>query len=329
MLKDVGIPVKMVMDNAKTQVQGQFRKKLKEADCRVKSIEPHTPFSNAAESAIRELKKRTGRVLTKSKCPKRLWDDCIELIALQRSHTAHDTWQLRGQVPQTIMTGQTADISQLFELKWYEWVKFFESATSFPNDKMSLGRYLGPSIDVGPTMTAKILKSNGNTIHVSTYRALTNEEKSSELEEESRKAFDEAILDKLGPEASMDDLSQEIGEDIDTPHFKPYKDEETLPYSVPDRDEYQAFDQCIGAEATLPMGDQLSAGEVRKRKRNADGTGVGISHSNPLFDTRSYIVEFPDGMEQEYTGHVIAEDVYAQCNPAGQQFLLLSSISDH
>ena len=38
MLKDVGIPVKMVMDDAKTQVQGQFRKKLKEADCRVKSL---------------------------------------------------------------------------------------------------------------------------------------------------------------------------------------------------------------------------------------------------------------------------------------------------
>ena len=69
MLKDVGVPIKMIMDNAKTQVQGQFQKKLKEADCRVKSIEPHTPFFNAAESAIRELKKRTRRVLTKSKCP--------------------------------------------------------------------------------------------------------------------------------------------------------------------------------------------------------------------------------------------------------------------
>ena len=86
------------------------------------------------------------------------------------------------------MTGQTADISQLFELGWYEWVKYYESATSFPNDKMSLGRYLGPSIDIGPAMTAKILKSNGNTTHVSTYRALTDEEISSELEIESRKA---------------------------------------------------------------------------------------------------------------------------------------------
>ena len=73
-------------------------------------------------------------------------------------------------MPQTIMTGQTADISQLFELKWYKWVKFYESATSFPNDKMSLGKHLGPLIDVGPAMTAQMLKSNGNTIHVSACR---------------------------------------------------------------------------------------------------------------------------------------------------------------
>ena len=130
----------------------------------------------------------------------------MELVALQQSHAAHDACQLRGQVPQTVMTGQTADASQLFELKWCKWVKFFESATSFPNDKMSLGRCLGPLIDVGPTMTAKILKSNGNTIHVSACRALTNEEQSSELEEENRKAFTDAIHKRLGPEASINDL---------------------------------------------------------------------------------------------------------------------------
>ena len=105
------------------------------------------------------------------------------------------------------MTGQTADISQLFELEWCKWVKFFESATSFPNDKMSLGRCLGPSIDIGLTVTAKTLKSDGNAIHVSAHGALTNEEQLSELEEESRKAFTEAIHERSGPEASVDDLS--------------------------------------------------------------------------------------------------------------------------
>ena len=43
MMKDVGVPNTMDMYNAKAQVLGKFRKKLKEADCRVKSIEPYTP----------------------------------------------------------------------------------------------------------------------------------------------------------------------------------------------------------------------------------------------------------------------------------------------
>ena len=300
MMKDVGVPNKMVMDNAKTQVLGQFKRKLREADCRIKRIEPHTPFSNAAEAAIRELKKRTARALTKSKCPKSLWDDCIELTALQRSHTALDLWNLRGEVPQTIMTGQTADISQLFELEWYEWVKYYESATRFPEDKMSLGKYLGPSIDIGPAMTAKILKRNGNTTHVSTYRALTDEEIASDLEAEDRLSFTESIGKKLGPEASMKGLKEEIG-DVSTPAFEPYEDRSTPAYSVPDRDEHQAFDQYIGAEVMLPLGDCLKTGKVLKRKVNMDGEAVGKHHSNPLFDTREYVVEFPDGMEAEYT----------------------------
>jgi hypothetical protein len=38
---------------------------------------------------------------------------------------------------------------------------FRDTVTSFPNDKLILGRYLGPAIDTGSALTAKILKSNG------------------------------------------------------------------------------------------------------------------------------------------------------------------------
>ena len=54
-----------------------------------------------------------------------------------------------------------------------------------------------------------------------------------------------------------------------------------------------------------------------------------MSHSNPLFDACSCVVEFPDGMKKEHTANVISENLCAQCNPDGQQFLLLSSIIDH
>ena len=64
-----------------------------------------------------------------------------------------------GQVPETIMTGDTVDISQIYLFNWYDWVMYYDHCT-FPNDKALLGRYLGPAIDVRSMLTAKILKPN-------------------------------------------------------------------------------------------------------------------------------------------------------------------------
>ena len=328
LFKDIGVPNKMIMDNAKAQVHGQFRKKTREADCRVKCTEPHTPFSNAAEGAIRELKKSTGRKLTASGCPKRLWDDCMELESFIRSHTALDNWQLQGQVPQTFMTGQTADISQFYELEWYEWVMYHDSAIKFPNDKLVLGKWLGPAIDIGPAMTGKILKPNGNTRYVSTYRALTPEEYANDEVKAKIADYLVKIHQSLGPSATADDVKDEF-EDIQTPIYEPYQDDETKPYIVPDRDEFQSFDKYIGADVMVPFQDKVLTGKVRQRKRDPDGSLKGTSHENSMFDTRAYIIEFPDGAEAEYTANVIAENMYAQCNPDGEQFLLMESIRDH
>ena len=90
---------------------------------------------------------------------------------------------LNGEVPETIMSGETSDISQFCEFEWYEWVYFRDTVVSFPEDKLVLGRYLGPSIDVGPALTAKILKQNGEIVHRSTYRGLTPEELASPTEQ--------------------------------------------------------------------------------------------------------------------------------------------------
>ena len=81
-----------------------------------------------------------------------------------------------GQVPETIMTGNTADISHIAEFGWYDWVMFCNNVPSFPDDKLILGRYLGPAIDTGSALTAKILKSNGVFVCRSTLRHLTDEE---------------------------------------------------------------------------------------------------------------------------------------------------------
>ena len=64
------------------------------------------------------------------------------------------------QVPETIMTGETANISQICQFGWYNWVTYHDPA-KFPNDKAILGWYLGPAINVGSMLTAKVLLHSG------------------------------------------------------------------------------------------------------------------------------------------------------------------------
>ena len=40
-------------------------------------------------------------------------------------------------------------------------------------------------------------------------------------------------------------------------------------------------------------------------------------------------MEFPQNQEAEYTANIIAENMYAQCNTEGEQYLLLEGICDH
>ena len=77
-----------------------------------------------------------------------------------RSFTAHDIYKLNGQVPETVVSGETADISPLAQFKWYEWVLFRDTSVTYPDTPMVLDRDLGPAIDIGPAMTRKILNTD-------------------------------------------------------------------------------------------------------------------------------------------------------------------------
>ncbi len=88
-----------------------------------------------------------------------------------------------------MMSGKTADISQFCELSGYKWVKFCSTTISFPEDLLMLGKYLGPSIDVGPAMTTKILTPTGKAVYRSTYRPLMPEEIADPVKQDQMKAF--------------------------------------------------------------------------------------------------------------------------------------------
>ena len=80
-----------------------------------------------------------------------------------------------------MISGETSYISQLCKLKWYEWVVFHDEWTPLPDDVLRLSHYLGSSIDVGLVMIAVFLTDNGQVLHISTYRQLTQDEISKKM----------------------------------------------------------------------------------------------------------------------------------------------------
>jgi hypothetical protein len=54
----------------------------------------------------------------------------------------------------------------------------------------------------------------------------------------------------------------------------------------------------------------------------------GRANVNPVLDTRTYKIEFPDGRSDENTANVIAENMYAQCDIEGRQYNLMEGIVD-
>jgi hypothetical protein len=68
---------------------------------------------------------------------------------------------------------------------------------------------------------------------------------------------------------------------------------------------------------------------VTARKRDLDGNLKGIANENPILDTREYVVTFDDGDVTDLTANLIAESMYAQCDPDGNQFVLLDAIIDY
>jgi hypothetical protein len=321
-----GVPPTMVLDGSKEQTKGDFKRKLCEADCHARQTEPYSLWQQAAEGCIRELKRGVSCKMIKTGSPRVLWDHCIELEALIRSSTCNNFYMTNGKVPETIMTGSTADISHICEFGWYDWVMFRDNVPTFPDVKLILGRYLGPATNVGSALTTKFLKSNGQTVCRWTLWHLTNEETHYPIHLETRRVFDETIASHLGPNATDQDFP---AEDL-TPDFDHYNNDHDLDHDHGDLEMTPEMgDNYLNAEISVPRGGTLMKGRVTSWKRDKDGNPVGLANANRVLDMRKYTFTFDDGDETVMSANLIAEAMYAQCDPDGNQYVLLDSIIDH
>ena len=286
-----GVPPKMVIDGSKDQGLGKFKRKCQEADCHMVSTEPYSPWMQAAEGCNKHCKQGSSRKMMACGAPKPLWDHFLELEALVRSHTSLDIYGLRGQVPETILKGDTADISFICEFKMFQWVMYHDPKQSYPDAKAKIGRYLGPAIDVGSALTHKILLPNGGYVCRTSVRAWTAKEEANPAFLEARKSFMERVHDALGPACTVNDFTVEEL----TPNYEFYADKDETGFEgVPDESlppTPEAGDNYVGARVTLPRGDSEALGKVIKRARDNEGNPLGREHENPIIDTRQYVVE--------------------------------------
>ena len=146
---------------------------------------------------------------------------------------------------------------------------------AYPETKLILGRYLGPGINIGPAMNAKIIKANGRYVHRSTLQGLTQDEIDNPEEKKSLEEFDSKITKNLGPHAKPSDFAQS---DINVEESNDlYKDEEQDGTGAPYQDDLDEkyFNMYVGAEVLLPLENSMQSGKVKRRRLNLGSNPIG------------------------------------------------------
>lgn len=330
--KEYGVFHTIVSDNAPELIHGDFARKARKAGAILHPIEAHTPNQNRAESAIRELKRLCRRAMVATASPAVLWDHCFQLYAEIRSHTAMNLMNLYGDVPHTVLVGDTADISHLCQFAWYDPVWYIDIKDPLENKKIA--RYLGPSHYVGDRMASKILAPTGRVLVRSSVFPITPEESILPSVQEKVKEYSEQLKNALGERIKAMTMEPEDKEDEDiiTPDFEPYQDETQVDISMPEADDMddETFDKFISARVMLPGPDGLlQKATVKRRKCDDDGNYLGVAKKNPLLSTAVYDVDFEDGTSGAYAANIIAENIFQQVDDEGREHLLLDHILDH
>ena len=344
LFKEVGVPKKMIVDGARSQIKGETRKECDKAGCTVVELEKDTPAANRAERAIQEIKVGVREDLKRSGCPVIFWCYCLERRILINNRISKNSFELGGKTPHSYLTGELSDISSICHFEWYEWVKFRKTGEGFPISSEKLGRCLGPAKNQGSVMSQSVLTDSGEVLPIQTLRRLNESEVNNEFEKEIRKEYDMRIKTRYGdhrgppPNWLIRRRRQDDGEQYEDPFWEVdeaeerreflYRDGRNEPHEMPELDGISDLDKYINAEVSLPHGNKIERGIVMSRVTDGKGNPVGTYDPNPIVDSRVYEVMFPDGTVSQYSANIIAESLYSEVDEDGRVSQVLDEIID-
>jgi hypothetical protein len=334
-IHEIGILSSLHSDDAKELMQGKFKELCKQYHIPCTYTEPHSPWQNRAENAIRELKRHVRRKMAANKVPARLWDFCVKWSSDVRNKTSSNRFELDGRTPYEAVLGHTPDISSLTTFNFYEPVWYLEQTEEFPKPRRKMGRWLGEAYNIGQALCYWVLPASGIPIAQSTVQPIPQEYLSTDTGKQELNELDQGLTDKLGnPVTSSEPIEYDVNDpdtsnefdETETPHYTPLEPDASMPEA--DQWDAEAYDQYISAQVILPSKDSQMLGAVTARKRDIHGNPVRVSNKNPILDTRIYEVTFPDGHSAKYAANIIAECIYLQVDSEGNQYVLLDEIVD-
>ena len=322
--KKYGVPPSLICDAAREQIWGETRTLCQHAGADLVCLEKGSHNANRAERAIETLKQNTVGDLNDASAPAIFWCYALERRAAINNSIPKENVHCQGQTPETVMTGQPTDISNISEFKFYEWVKYRRQGIQFPFPPYQLGRCLGPAIDQGSRMSQHVLTDKGTVMPIQTLRRLTPSEINSPFEIEKRKEFDAFIRKRFGDPISPPEKPIEIPKEYD------WEEHLEEPSEIPEVDDYDDYEGFINAEVLLPQnGEHMRAARVIRIVQDSDGREKGSYDPNPILNTRVYEVMFPDGAIEQYAANILAENLIGQVDEDGHRYQLLESIEDH
>ena len=146
------------------------------------------------EQVIRELRKKWFRVMHKKHVPKRLWDYGLRRTCDVMQCTSTEAGSANGQTPLEIITGDTPDISEFLDFRFYDWCLYSDA---FGMAETKLGRWLGVSHRVGSLMSYWLLTDKCKVILRTTVQRVTNLKVQDDMNTSRAQAFNQTNRERI------------------------------------------------------------------------------------------------------------------------------------
>ena len=203
-----------------------------------------------------------------------------------------------------------------------------------------IGQFLGPLHRVGSLMSYWVLPSSGIPISRTTVQQVTVLEICTDSNKARFKAFDKAMQEHFhdryedttftGATNSKPTMERwaKLAEDNDD--FRDKFNKVFNNEAVPEADDSftpDTYDQYVNMELALDRGgDRPEFAKVKKILKDANGRLIGVANDNLILDSRMYEVKYNDGHTSSLAANVIAENLFAQVDQEGNQFVILEAI---